>query len=153
MKKLLCILLTILLIPTTFAFVGCGTAYNKLGEKEKKIYDIIIDFSYDFKNPSSVRIVSGYYDEIVLDDENCYVLYCKISAENSYGATTTSAYQIEGLIGSSPNKTKNIDEPEYQYEPWLTSWNFVTGLSKHTDDFDISAVNKALKEYWEKKMG
>ena len=158
MKKILCVLLAILLIPTTLAFVGCvkqkeptQTAYEQLGETEKKVYDIALDFSYDFKNPSSFRILSGTYEE----KEDSFSLSIRIQAENGYGASGSSYYQLLGSLSTMKAVVKiDLEKGETTTgEKNLNEYAILLGLlkAKYTNDFDYSAVNNALKEYWEKQ--
>ncbi len=143
MKKILCVLLAILLIPTALAFVGCGnqSAYDKLGEKEKRVFDVVLEFSYDFKNPSSVKVVSGDFEEEV-NFTACF----RIQAQNGFGSTTSGYYMI---IGNKSGIDSYIDLEDDS----LPSASYIYGMQRAltTDNFDYSAVNNALNEYWEKQ--
>lgn len=107
-----------------FAFVGCGDK-NEFTDREQAIYQLVLDASYKFKNPSAVRIVSGKAEYIPITDENRnekeyselelergYFISAnlRLSSTNGYGATTTDYWHIiynrEGKIGVDDiNKT------------------------------------------------
>lgn len=68
-------------------------ASNTLTGDDKVAYDLIMTVADDFKNPSSVRLVSG-----TLSSSKDY-LFCGISAENGFGARSMSYYSIgDGII-------------------------------------------------------
>ena len=160
----------VLLIGCLIAIVAIGiallsgcSAVSKLNEKEKATYDVLIEGSLQFKNPASVRVLSGtvsYYDvddyrelygedfeeryESVWSDadkERGYLFYAylRLSATNGFGSTTSENY----FIAYGEDGDLNIwDLSEY---PSL----FGDDDCYATDDFDYAAVNAALEEYWE----
>ncbi len=162
MKKLLCILLAILLIPTTLAFVGCDkeseSAYEKLGETEKKVYTLTLNFSYSFKNPSSVKIISGHFynsAEYFGEESGYYELCFRLQAQNGFEATNTHRYYLMGNIETLKNNfIIDLEDGSFVGEDYKLGEERLLEYqlkSLKTDDFDYSAVNNALKEYWEKQ--
>jgi len=61
-----------------------------LGKDNKYAYDLVINNVYDFKNPKSVRVVSGSAGFNDTYNEE-YAFLC-VTATNSYGAETTGYY-------------------------------------------------------------
>lgn len=129
----------ILIICLCFGLIGC----DKKNSKEEICYEIIIEASYQFKNPSSVRVISGTLSTS-LSEMDFYTAYLCISATNGYGATITGYYQCTYL------KSDNIvllDEIDDETDP-----NYYSKLlqCKSRDDFDIDKVNKKLDKKWNK---
>lgn len=56
-RKLAITLSLVMTFALCFAFVGCGK--NEEDMKTERIYELVLDVAYKFKNPSSVRIISG----------------------------------------------------------------------------------------------
>jgi hypothetical protein len=79
---------------------------------------MVLDAATKFKNPSSVRLVSG----TVGVDQDC--IFCGISATNGFGARSTSYYFIEG------GAILEEDNPGYLYTD--------------TSELDIALINKKL---------
>lgn len=77
---------------------------------EKIAYELVYNHADGFKEPSSVRISSG----CVVPNEHS--LFCGISANNSYGARTTSYYYISdsGIIESDYDGCKYKGELNYE---------------------------------------
>lgn len=116
--------------PIIFAIVGVLViagiifAYNNILFGDDKIaYDIVVNASSQFKDPSSVRLVSG---TLSLDKD---YLFCGISAKNGFGARSTSYYSItpNGYIIENEN-------PESIY--------------KTRDELNIDKINKALDRHF-----
>lgn len=114
---------------------------NKLGKKEQACYEIMLTESYQFKNPKSVRIISGTVSYF----ENNDTTYCflRLSAENGFGATVTDNYFCGK--GNDGMFIYSLDDYKTSMPSWYSS---KLTLCYETDDFDISAVNKALDKYW-----
>ena len=55
---------------------------------DKAVFDLVVNCAENFKNPASVRLVSGSY----VDGS----LFARISAENGFGAHGTDNYMISG---------------------------------------------------------
>lgn len=98
-------------------------------------YNLIIEASYDFKNPSSVRLVSGqvYFDEEELE----YAGWFALSATNGFGGRDTGYYFISYLDGEQ--FTLDLEENGTE-----SSINF----AKEKNALDIDSINEALAEYW-----
>ncbi len=74
---------------------------NTLTGYDKLAYDYILEASKSFKNPSSVRLVSGqFFLQGAWDEprEEGEMLFCKLSATNGFGNRTSEDYDI--FIGS-----------------------------------------------------
>lgn len=69
---------------------GVVISQNTLFGDDKVAYEMVLDAADYFKNPSSVRLVSGS----VGVDKDC--LFAGISATNGLGARSTSYYYIDG---------------------------------------------------------
>lgn len=121
------------------------TAYDLLEEKERNVFHMMVDFSYYMKNPSSARILSGVFDGEYKDGEYFNAALCVLGT-NSFGATVRGYYSINGL-GGEIDYYYDLKDPMFSGMPGM-------GISDamKTDDFDYSAVNDALEEYWEDFM-
>lgn len=147
---------TVIGVPATSKLGGAAAALSKSGGKKTKIiaiavvcvialviaiasiqanvlmgddkiaYDLVVDVAGKFKNPSSVRLVSG----TVGVDKDC--LFCGISATNGFGARTTDYYFVMK-----------------ESETWIMKQEDVSSLYKSTDKLNIKKINKAL----EKELG
>ena len=116
--------------PIIFAIVGVLViagiifAYNNILFGDDKIaYDIVVNASSQFKDPSSVRLVSG-----TLNEDQDY-LFCGINAKNGFGARGTSYYSIslKGTIIEEENPGS---------------------LYTARDDLNIDKINKALDRHF-----
>lgn len=96
---------------------------NTLSGDDKIAYEMIVEIAPKFKDPSSVRLVSG----CVGIDKDC--LFCGLSGINGFGARTTSYYFIED---GELMESDNVD---------LLSW-----LYKNTDELNIEKINKKLEK-------
>ncbi len=98
-------------------------------------YELIVDASYDFKDPSSVRLVSGtvFYDE----DDHEYSGWFALSATNGFGARTVGYYFVSYLDGDA----FALDLEEYGDS---TSIKY----AKTQDELNVDQINKALEEKW-----
>lgn len=106
---------------------------DKLAGKDLEVYNLILEASYTFKDPSSVRIISG---SITQDGEGGFFV---LSAKNSWGARTTGRY---GIARTDDGEVFAMLEEDsgMTFDEW-------TGINKK-DEFDIDKVNRALKKYW-----
>lgn len=92
----------------------------------KTAYDIIVESAPNFKNPSSIRLVSG----TVSSDGT--TLYCGLTAENSFGGSGTDYYWLfDGMAYS----LSDISET-----PSI--------LEKATDALNIPAINRRLVRHF-----
>ncbi len=96
------------------------SSLSSLSENDKKAFDMILKASDEFKDPSSVRLVSGSFSE---DGTLC----CVISATNGFGARVTSYYRIY--------------ESGFSYKTEYPDSSF-----KKTDFFNIEKINNKLKK-------
>jgi len=87
---------------------------------DKVAYELVLDTAYKFKDPSSVRLVSG----TVGVDKDC--LFCGISATNGFGARTTQYYFIMG------DSILKEDEP--------------SSLYTDTSNLNTEKINKKLEK-------
>ncbi len=82
-------ILIFVLLAVGIAFAGFFVIRSNILFGDDKIaYDMLVDFIYDFKDPSSVRLVSGS----LYTDDGLPRLYCGISAVNGFGGRSTSYY-------------------------------------------------------------
>ena len=102
---------------------------NTLSANDKIALEFIEDFAYEFKDPSSVRLVSGTVD--FPDDLPC--LWCGLSATNGFGARTTSYY----FFRTYGNGTVGVTESSYG----LTNPSFT-----EKDKLNIDLINKKLEQ-------
>ena len=100
-----------ILIIVLAALLCLYFVFVHLGGNNKRAYDLIIENAYSFKNPTSVRVVSGTagYNE---EDRRPYAFVCT-TATNSYGNYVTGYYclgpdyvsdvtdNLSGLINTS----------------------------------------------------
>ena len=87
---------------------------------DKLAYELILNVAHNFKNPSSVRLVSGTLGV----DKDC--IFCGISATNGFGARGTSYYYID-------KKGYVIEEEDNIYS-----------FYKDTNKLNIKKINKFL---------
>ncbi|MEG0322629.1 MAG: hypothetical protein RR619_01435 [Raoultibacter sp.] len=131
MKKVVVVVAVLVL---ALALVGCG---GGMDAKSEKAYDLIAVASEGFKDPSSVRVVSGdFYPNDKGEESLCVVL----AATNSYGAHMNDPYQID-KDGSALCLTKYADA----LEKWIL-------IAKTKDVLDCDAINKKLEQKW-KSLG
>lgn len=92
---------------------------NVLTGDNKIAYELIYDVAQSFKNPSSVRLVSGTLGV----DKDC--MFCGISATNGYGARSTSYYFV--------------------MDGWaLEEEDDISSLYKEKDGLNFDLINKML---------
>lgn len=87
----------ILIAAVAGFFLLKGEKEPAVSQDTKAAYELILEGSYEFKNPSSVRVYSGhvFYDKE--DDEYCGWFY--LSATNGFGARSSGYYYIGHLDG------------------------------------------------------
>ena len=106
---------------------------NKLNKNESIIYNDVLKNRGDFKSPESVKVVS-----VRVCDKDYSII--KISANNSYGAeTTTTYYHNKQTLSTDSLVAKAVVEKCFTEE--LTDYNSVVVLSSDS----ISKINKYLK--------
>lgn len=118
-------------IIVVILLIGIFIYSNTLWGADRIAYDILETCSSSFKNPSSVRIISGsVFDDQFRDQK---ALYVNIMAENGFGATTSSYYNLY-----EDGKIVEIDFD-------LSVFQF---LYDSKDDFHIKKVNKKFESLW-----
>ena len=126
------ILVIILLIVGIKAPVGKA---NKLTGNDLVAYNLISEVSYEFKNPSSVRLVSG---EVFYDDEDGeWCGWFGLSATNGYGARTVGYYFVGYLDGE-------IFALDLEDDDFDTSMKY----AKTKDQLNVEKINNALEKKW-----
>ena len=176
-KKIAILLMLVMTLSLCCAFVGCGDNERTSEEdiKNQRIYEFVLDVAYKFKNPSSVRVVSGKvnydttdtdtppYDFRDFEIEKGYYINgnLRLSATNGFGATTTDYYHIiydkDGKlsvenINESMKDTMDMIDAYPSMKPdllfvlqTLVDWYDECELR---DNFDIDKVNKRLDNKW-----
>lgn len=109
----ICVL--VFIISIAFYFSG-------LHGDDKEAYDILIQASASFKDPSSVRLVSGSISH--------GTLHCSVSAKNDFGARVTSYYSIYKNYSGGPSTVYETSYPDDEY--------------KDTGSLNIEKINRAL---------
>lgn len=102
---------------------NCGyqvTLYGLYAPKDYEVFKVIKSVIEDFKNPASVKVVKIHYFN---EEDNVY--HITISAENSFGGTTSACYRI-----SSHSIMKS------------STYSYRTDSS-----FDISSINELIRKY------
>lgn len=116
-KKIIAIALAAILLVVGFVVIS----QNTLTGDDKVAYEIMLEAANNFKNPSSVRLVSG----TVGVDKDC--LFAGVSATNGWGARSTSYYYIDG-------------------SGWILEEDDATSFYKATDKLHIQKINKKLEK-------
>ena len=156
LKRLSPLFALVMAIALCFPLVGCG---NSIPSKEESTYELVLAASYKFKNPSSVRVVSGkvYYYEITddakerneytdLELERGYYISgnLRLSATNGFGATTTGYYSVSYDRDSGTIKVEDIED---EIEQWTDL------MGKATNSIDVASykflLQGAQKDYEE----
>ena len=123
--------IVVLVLIITVVFVSISN--NKLSKNESIIYNDVLKNRGDFKDPASVEVVSAR----VCDSDYSII---KISANNSYGAkTTTIYYHNMQTLTDDTTVAKAVIEKCFSQE--LDDYNSVVVLSSDS----ISKINKYLK--------
>lgn len=178
MKKLTIILTLVIIFAVGVTFFGCtDKTDDTLTDRENAIYQLVLDVSYKFKNPSSVRIVSGKvnydttntknppYEFRDFELEKGYYINAnlRLSATNGYGATTTEYYHIiynkDGKISTDDiNETMRKFMDIMEKNPYLKP-TMLPALQAAVDwydeceildDFNIDKINKFINKKWNK---
>ncbi len=175
MKKIAIALILVMTLTLCLAFVGCGDK-NSLTDREQAIYQLVLDASYKFKNPSAVRVVSGKAKYEKITDENSnnkeystlelergYFISAelRLSSTNGYGATTTDYWHIiydrDGKISVDNindimKDFMNLMEQTPALKPTLlpslqAAANWYDEC-EIIDDFNIDKINAELEKKW-----
>ena len=135
-KKILTILLGL------FIIVGVLILFkylkeNSLSETDKQVYELVLGASYQFKNPSSVRIISGS----LRNGNGVDLLAAKISLTNSYGISVKEYCLIWELDDGG------VGMQIIEYDGSQTSKELIKFCNK-TTYINANAVNKKLDKHW-----
>ena len=135
-----------IVIIFALSLVGCS-GETKLAEQDELAFEYVEKASDSFKDPTSVRILSGSFD-----DSETPILYAKIMANNSYGANTTSYYLIENSGQCSEMDAETIqyalENPE-QTDQIKEGWADDLLLFFEDSALDYDSINDKLAEKWE----
>ena len=147
-KKLTIAIFLAITLVVSFTVVGCRnkkTEENELTVKELKAYELVLKCSYKFKNPSSVRIISGmlYYNPTTSPDYLSASL--RLSATNGFGATTSGYY----FCGYNDDGSLFFYDIEDYKDVLYSSYLMLLKDAGTINDFNIDKVNKKLAEKWE----
>lgn len=138
-KKIHTILICVIYVAIILAIILSSSINTKYGldGDDLAAYELIAEVSYEFKNPSSVRLVSGsvFYNE----EYGEYCGWFALSATNGYGATTVGYYFVDHLDG----EIFALDLEEYGDDVSIV-------YAKTRDELDVNAINKALDKKWGK---
>ena len=157
LKKFIPIFALVMALTISLSIAGCNKE-ESLTAREQAIYQLVLDASYKFKNPSSVRVVSGMvtFDEANAENsdkefsnfelQRGYAIdgHFRFTATNSFGATISEyyfcGYNDDGTIFAYNFDTyKNLVPTVYVK---MVEW------ASKTDDFDIDKINAALEKKW-----
>lgn len=130
---------------TTEATTESKTAEDALDPDEHKMFSMLVDFSYNMINPSSLRLALWREGTVsyISDSEYCALklnegdtfTYIYVIGENSMGGNgETFAYIENGKLVSSSEKA--------------LSWMILKNEKEYNRD-SINKINVALKEYFE----
>lgn len=176
-KKIAITLTLVMTFALCFAFTGCTDKeqQNEEDTKIERIYELILDVAYKFKNPSSVRIISGKVNYGTTDTDNppyefrnfelekgYYInANLRLSATNGFGATTTDYYHIiydsngklsiENLNDSMKDTMDMMDEYPYLKSTLLPVLQTLVDWYEECelrDNFNIDKVNGLLDKKW-----
>lgn len=115
-----------------FVTVKTPSAYDKLTSADKKVYNIVIDFSSDLKSPSSVSVKGVYnVNKELLVNGGWYDYVIEISAMNGFGGYSMGYLDWDG--NSSFNYSSNAP--------------IVTG---EISQYNIGRINDAIEEHFSK---
>lgn len=130
-KSLWVVILLIAVVCVGF-FLARGNGKERVSEDTRAAYDLIVDGSYDFKDPTSVRVYSGtvYYDK-ELDE---YSGWFYLSATNGFGARSGGYYFI-GYLDGEPFALELDDDSSIR-------------LAKTEGELDVDWINEQLDEKW-----
>lgn len=113
-----------------------STSLSSFNEEEYLIYNILIDNSSKFYNPSSLRVVeiSETYGDLPFVD-------LKLQAENKVGGTLTEYYTayLEDNIDGITVEKGDLKRQIFQN----------TKIIIKSETSDVGKINKAINEYWE----
>lgn len=123
------IFLIIIAIIAVSSFIAIKN--NVLFGNDKIAYEFIVEYIFTFKEPSSVRLVSGSVHNSDMPQDPS--LYCGISATNGYGGRTTSYY----LFSTYTSQTGMKEYPKgCNIEAYITR-----------DELNIDLINRKIQKF------
>lgn len=131
----------VVLVLVGLVIGGIYAHKNLLWGKDKIAYDLIVKYSTYFKDPSSVRLVSG---RVGTNDSNEDYGFLCLSAKNGFGATTTGYYSI-----NSAGISDLEDSNDFLKSLGIDVDNdYMIDLCKERDQLDAKKINRALQREW-----
>ena len=126
MKKSTKYIIVLFIVVLCLTILCACSPESKLKGDDLKAYQYLDDAKWSFKDPSSVRLISGTVTDCAF--------FCRISATNGFGARTSSYYIIwdDGSIWDEDDLKKN----------GLSIYSFASEFSGRS--LDINAINDAL---------
>lgn len=106
-----------------------------LTNEDRAAYQLVYEASFEFKDPSSVRIVSGHVEKS--EDESEWHGWFRLSATNGFGARTTGYYFLGYLNGEA--YALDLEDNDL-----LTS--FTRSLADERDTLHIEKINEKLEK-------
>lgn len=118
-----------------FVTVKEPTAYDKLSSADKKLYNVMIDYSTSLYNPSSLSVRTVYKVET---DREHFMTYdydytIEISGMNKMGGYSVGYISWDGNL--------NISDQDYAPLEWER---------KTVNTYNIDLINKAIEEHFSK---
>ena len=129
------IALLVLIIVAAVAIYAYNTV---LWGNDKIAFDLVKQYAYSFKNPSSVRVVSGTAGESKTD--NSIYAFLRISATNGFGATTTGYY----YFGSDHMSDLEADDEFLQSAGIDVDNSYMYELCDRQNVLNVDKINHAL---------
>lgn len=126
----------IVILCVVLSWKNNSNSNDELSKEDLAAYELIYDASYEFKSPSSVRVIAGtvYYNEKKVQWSGWFTL----SAANSYGAKTVGYYYIGYLDG----EVYTLDLEKYGDSSSLS-------FAKSQKDLNFDKINEKLAKKWE----
>lgn len=144
MKKGIIVAILIAIAGGTFFFCQ---QYMLTG-KDKLAYELLLDACYDFKSPSSVRLLSGdvpsFGEEHAIDESP--ILFMVVEATNGYGAKTTGYYSFIPDLGLSKEKDYDTDSPLYDLS--VSAFNLTKRFYEDREALDVKKINRRLERHF-----
>ena len=131
------LLIIVILVSGFFAYS------NILWGEDKIAYDLVVEHIYSFKNPSSVKVISGDVTELDAGTKHAFL---RLSATNGYGGTVAGYYYLaeDFMIDLE-------DEDERQLFKLLNSdisdkdFEVSIALCRLQERLNITKINRALE--------
>lgn len=123
-------------VVTVIALSKKKKAEDELTGDDLAAYKLLVEASFEFKNPTSVRVLAGcvHYSE----DNFHWVGWFTISATNGYGAKMVGYYYVGYLDGEM-----------YLLDLEENDQGIGLSLSKRQGELNVDKINKKLAEKWE----